>query len=190
MSQNNNDLEVEKLNQQTLEKYKELYNYSTDILLKELERFNRADEKASKYSTTFVFLLGIVAYFDKWIFDRLQWPDFPIELPPDLLLFSAAVVGLFALILSVVGFFLSIQAIKLRPVVSRPLNKDMLDFFENQPLLNIYYGLARENSNAYEKNKEATDQKYTVLKRSYFLMKLVFALIAVLVLMYCLLSWC
>jgi hypothetical protein len=176
----------EKLDQHVLEKYRELYTYSTDILLKEHERFNRADEKAAKYSTTFIFLLGIVAYFDKWFFDRFQWPDSLVKLSSNWLLFVADAVGLLALILSIIGFFLTIHAIKLRPVVSRPLDQSVLDFFENQPLLNIYYGLARENSNAYEINKKATDEKYTTLTRSYFLMKLVFALLVALTLIYCL----
>jgi hypothetical protein len=181
---------AEKLEQQSLEKYRELYAYSTDILLKEHDRFNRADEKASKYSTTFVFLIGIIAYFDKWIFDKLQWPAFPVGLPADLTLFMAGAVGLFALFLSAVGLFLTNHVMKLRPVVSRPLNQEILDFFENQPLLNIYYGLARENSKAYEQNKTATDKKYTILKWAYNLMKIVLAFLAELVVMYCLYSWC
>ncbi|HAO79109.1 MAG TPA: hypothetical protein DCQ92_09070, partial [Verrucomicrobia subdivision 3 bacterium] len=83
--ENKKDSEAEeKLAQQALEKYKELYNYSTDILLNELERFNRADEKAAKLSAAFVFLLGIIAYFDKWVFNKLQWSDFPTGLPADL----------------------------------------------------------------------------------------------------------
>jgi hypothetical protein len=49
------------------QKYRELYLYSTDLLKEELERFNRADEKAAKMSTTFVFLIGATAYFDKAI---------------------------------------------------------------------------------------------------------------------------
>jgi hypothetical protein len=179
----------EKLEQRALDKYRELYTYSTDILLKELERFNRADEKAAKLSATFIFLLGIVAYFDKWFFSKLQWPNFPIELPPDRPLFMASLVGLLALILSAIGFFLSCSVIMTRPVVSRPLDQSVLDFFENQPLLNIYYGYARENSNAYEKNKKATDQKYTILNWSHLLMKLAFLSMAELFIMFCLYCW-
>ena len=177
----------DKLVQEALEKYKELYLYSTDILLKEHERFNRADEKASKYATMFFFLIGAVAYFDKWIFDRIKWPHFPFSLPPDLPLI---VVGLITLIMCAVGLFLAHHAMKLRPVVSRPLNQEILDFFENETRITIYYGLAKENSNAYAENKRATDAKYTILKWSYYLMILVFALLAVLVVMYCLYSWC
>jgi hypothetical protein len=102
----------------------------------------------------------------------------------------AGAVGLFALFLSAVGLFLTNHVMKLRPVVSRPLNQEILDFFENQPLLNIYYGLARENSKAYEQNKTATDKKYTILKWAYNLMKIVLAFLAELVVMYCLYSWC
>ena len=47
----------------------------------ELERFKRADEKAAKHSTAFVFLLGIIGHFDKWIFGLLQLPDFPVGFP-------------------------------------------------------------------------------------------------------------
>ena len=117
-------------------KYKELYTYSTDILLKEHERFTRADEKASKYSTMFVFLLGVVAYFDKWIFDKFPWTDFPVRVPEEWPLY---VTGVTALLLSAAGWFVTIDAIKLKPFVSRPLNQQMLDFFEKQSLINIYY---------------------------------------------------
>jgi hypothetical protein len=72
----------EKIIRETTEKYRELYLYATDILLKEHERFNRADDKASKYTTMFVFLIGVAIYFDKWIFGSLKWPEFPVRLSP------------------------------------------------------------------------------------------------------------
>ena len=174
---------------EALEKYKELYSYSTDILLREHDRFNRADDKASKYSTMFVFLIGVVAYFDKWIFNTLKWPDFPVRWPSDLPLLMAAVTGVLALLSSATGFYLANHAIKLRPIVSRPLNQEMLDFFENETRITIYYGLAKENSNAYAENKSATDAKYTILKWTHYLMVLVLALLAEVVVMYCLYSW-
>ena len=177
----------EKVVEEAREKYRELYAYSTDVLLKEHERFNRADDKAAKYSTIFIFLIGVVAYFDKWIFDRTQWPDFPVELPPNLPLILA---GLLALIASSAGLWLAYRIIKLQPIVSRPLDQKTLDFFENESRITVYYCLARENSKAYEKNKEATNKKYVLLKWTHFLMTLVLALLAELVVMYCLYSWC
>jgi len=182
--------ENDRLLQEALDKYKELYSYSTDVLLKEHERFTRADDKASKYSTMFFFLIGVVAYFDKWIFDTLKWPDFPVRLPPDLPILMAGLAGLLALLSSTFGLWLTNHVMKLRWVVSRPLNQEILDFFENQSQITIYYGLAKENSRAYEENKKATDEKYSVLKWSAHIMLLVFAILAELVVMYCLYSWC
>jgi hypothetical protein len=170
-----------KQEQEALEKYKELYQYSTDVLLKEHERFNRADEKASKYATMFFFLIGAVAYYDKWIFDRMHWPQNCLVL---LLDFPLVTLGLFALILAFAGLFLAHHTMTVRPVVSRPLNREMLDFFENEPRVTIYYGLARENCNAYADNMKATDAKYTLLKRSYYLMICVFVLLIILSLIY------
>lgn len=163
------------------ERYKELYQYSTDILLREHERFNRADEKAATYSTMFFFLIGGVAYYDKWIFDRLHWPCNILNLFLD---FPLIAIGLLALGLSFLGLILAQHTIRIRPIVSRPLNQAMLDFFENQSLVTIYYGLARENSNAYAKNRTATDAKYTLLKWSYFVMVAVFVLLALLTAIY------
>ena len=171
----------EKLVQEALEKYKELYSYSTDILLKEHERFNRADEKASKFATMFFFLIGAVAYFDKWIFDRLTWPHNLLSLLLDLPLIM---VGLITLIASAVGLLLAHHVIKTRPVVGRPLDRDVLDFFENETRITIYYGLAKENSNAYAENKKATNAKYAMITWLYRIMILVFALLAVLAVMY------
>jgi hypothetical protein len=175
---------------QATEKYRELYSYSTDVLLKEHERFNRADEKAANLTTMFVFLIGIVAYFDKWVLDELKWHEFPIALPSDLSLCMAGVVGLLALMASAAGLLLANHAAKLRPIVSRPLNHEILGFFEKQTLITIYYGMAREMVEAYSKNRPATDKKYTLLIWSYRSMGLALLLLAELLVMYCLYSWC
>jgi hypothetical protein len=171
----------EKQAQEASEKYKELYQYSTDVLLKEHERFNRADEKASKYATMFFFLIGAVAYYDKWIFDRLNWSH-----PCVIVFFYLPLIaaGLLALLLSAVGLFLAHHVIKSRFLQGRPLKQDMLDFFENETRITIYYGLARENSNAYAENKKATDEKYRILIRTHKLMVSVFVLLLFLSVMY------
>jgi hypothetical protein len=185
MSQDNNPpagaVSAEKEVQEATEKYKELYEYSTDVLLKEQERFNRADEKASKYATMFFFLIGAVAYYDKWIFERLNW-DYPCVVFFFYLPLIAA--GLLALLLSLIGLFLAHHVIKSRFLKGRPLNQDMLDLFENEARITIYYGLARENSNAYAENKKATDEKYHLLNWAYKVMVTVFVLLVFLSLMY------
>ena len=172
---------------EALNKYKELYLYSTDVLLREHERFTKADEKASRYSAVFVFLTGAAAFFGKWIFDKFPWSDFPVTIPAEWPLY---ITGVLALVLCVSGWMLTIHVIKLKPFVGRPLNSAMLDFFEEQSLLNIYYGLARENSKAWELNVKTTDEKVSRLLFAHMLVKLTLACLAELFVMYCIYSWC
>src|SRR6266853_4747906 len=95
---------TERQMQDALTKYKEFYIYSADVLLKEHERFNRADDKASKYSTILVFLMGVAAYFEKWSFDHIvKQPDGYIDLPTE---WPIMVVGAITLGLSGVGWYL------------------------------------------------------------------------------------
>jgi hypothetical protein len=127
--------------ERSIDKYRELYTYSTDVLLKEHDRFNRADEKASKYATTFVFLIGAIAFFDKAVIDDMLPPTNLLEWL--LLLFGVA--GIF---ISLWGWYCANAVIRLHPYVSRRLDEEMLTFFRNQTLLNVYYALAKENTKA------------------------------------------
>ncbi len=168
-----------------LEKYKELFTYSTDVLLREHDRFTKADGKASKYSTNFVFLLGIFAYTAKRLFDRFPWralttfsPHWPAFALTASVIFATVVLGAIAI---AAGWLLSNQVIQVAPIVSRPLNDDVVAFYDAQPLLNIYDSFARANVAAYQENKASTDKKYAILSWAHRMMILsVLLLIAML----------
>jgi hypothetical protein len=158
--------------QRAIDKYKELYAYSTDVLLKEHERFNRADEKASKYATTFVFLISAFAFFDKAIIDEMLPPCGLIE-------WALAVVGLAGLIVSLWGWYRANSVIQLRPYISRRLDGEMISFFRKESLLNIYYGLAKENTEAYEENQRSALRKHQLLFKIAGKLKISVAILAV-----------
>lgn len=144
--------------QRAIDKYKELYAYSTDVLIKEHERFNRADEKAFRYATTFVFLIGAYAFFNKAIIEEI--------LPPrELLEWMLVALGVVGLIVSLWGWYGANSVIRLFPYVSRRLDDDMIAFFRKENLLNIYYGLAKENSAAYQENLLFAQKKHQILTR-------------------------
>lgn len=142
--------------QRAIDKYKELYAYSTDVLLKEHDRFNRADEKASKYATTFVFLIGAIAFFDKAVIEEMFPPCEPIE-------WALVGFGIAGLTVSLWGWYGANSVIRLHPYVSRRLDDDMIKFFRKESLLNIYYGLAKENTDAYQENLRFADTKHRLL---------------------------
>jgi hypothetical protein len=164
------------------EKYRQLYVYATDLLKDELERFNRADEKAAKIATTFVFLIGAAAYFDKLIFDKL--------LPPrSLLEWSLVILGGLTLIVSFVGWFFANWVPRMRGYSRLPLNKDVFDFFDQQPLLNFYGSFSKNAEEAFRMNQKRTDQKHAVLIKAFYAMVLATALLVSLVSLYGLYSW-
>lgn len=167
-------------------KYKALYDYSTDVLLKEHERFNRADDKASKYSTLFVFLIGVFAYFEKWSFEHvIKRPDSFIDYPTEWPVMVVATIGL---IVSGIGWFWANRVIRLRPYASRPLNKEVLGFYDKHTLLDIYDSFARRNIAAYEENTKSTNKKYTILTSTHRLMGQGLTCLAVLLVLYALYS--
>lgn len=175
--------------QRALEKYGELYRYSTDVLLNEHGRFIRADDKASKYSTMFVFLMGIAAYFDKWIFDRFLklTPEVSIAWPPaDWQLLA---VGAVALMASLLGWFLANHVMMMRPFASRSLNQETLDFFNKHTLLNFYGSFSKRNMENYQENRKTTDTKFRLLFWAHWAMIVSVLTLITLVAMYCLYSW-
>jgi len=178
--------EREKRAQDVVEKYRELYTYSTDVLLKEHERFIKADDKASRYSTIFVFLLGICGYFEKWGFDHItKDANRVINLPEE---WPLILLGAVALVLSGIGWFLANRAIMLRPFANRPLNSETIGFFDKQSLLNIYDSFSRRNVEIYQMNTAITNKKHTVIERAHKLMVIVLFCLVGIGVMYCLYS--
>lgn len=163
--------------QQAIDKYKELYAYSTDILLKEHDRFNRADEKASKYATTFVFLIGAIAFFDKAAMDEMIPPHGIVEWL--VVLFSVS-----GLIIALLGWYGASSVIRLHPYVSRRLDSEMISFFRGESLLNIYYGLARENTDAYQENLKYAAKKYDQLIKVDLRLKIAVGNLALVAILY------
>ncbi|HAO79589.1 MAG TPA: hypothetical protein DCQ92_11560 [Verrucomicrobia subdivision 3 bacterium] len=65
----------------------------------------------------------------------------------------------------------------------------MLDFFEKHSLLDIYYDLARENSNALDAHRLETEKKHKIIVRAFSLIQLTLIALVELFIMFCLYSW-
>jgi hypothetical protein len=164
------------------QKYRELYVYSTTLLKEELERFNRADEKAAKIGATFVFLIGGAAYFDKAISDKLIPPHSRLE-------WALVILGGLTLAVSFVGWFLANWVPRMRGYSRLPLNKEVFDFFDEQPLLNFYGSFSKNAQEAFEANERRTNRKHAVLVKAFYAMVLATILLVSLVSLYGLYSW-
>lgn len=147
---------LERAEDDALAKYKELFDYSTEVLKDEHERFKNADEKASKYTTILTFLLGVIAYVDKWTMEH--------ALPArDTIDWALITDGAATLICAVISWFLVSRVITMSSYRGRPLNDDVLSFYRKNRRIDIYYAFAKANAKALEENSEKTARKYRTL---------------------------
>jgi hypothetical protein len=143
-----------------MEKYEELYNLSKEVLKEEEARFNRIDEKASKYFPVLTLMAGASGFFGKWMIDNL--------IPPETTLGWFLVTTGVLLFLSVfVSWSLIFSVFRMHQVEKIPLNSEMIEFFNNNELLDIYYALTRGNKSALENNRKTTDRKSKILSHGY-----------------------
>lgn len=146
-----------------MDKYKELYDLSIKLLFEEQNRFNRVDQKASLYLTALVFLLGLAGYFLKWTIDRFLPPDTLIE-------WLLMLIGMLLTASVVASWFIIFSIHQVHEVLKIPLTVEMIKFFEDNELIDIYYTLAKANQTAYEQNLVTTNRKFKRLAAAYRMM--------------------
>lgn len=147
---------LERAGDAALAKYKELFDYSTEVLENEHERFKNADEKASKYTTILTFLLGVVAYVDKWTMEHAIPAHNAID-------WALIIDGAATLVCAVISWFLVSRVITSSSYRGRPLNDEVLSFYRNNRLIDIYYAFAKANAKALDENSKKTARKYRTL---------------------------
>jgi len=163
-------------------KYQELYTLSKETLNEELDRFNRIDEKASKYLTVLTFLIGIYGFFCNWIIRDL--------LPPNSFLdWMLLVVGGVLFIAVSISWALVFWALRQRTVVKIPLSDEMLKFFHDNRLVDIYYTLAKRNKEALQENRCVTNRKAKILQYGYIAITITICLIFSLSFLFGFYSW-
>ena len=143
-----------------MEKYKELYELSKEVLKEELNRFARIDEKAAKYLSILTLVAGAAAYFGKWVIDNLIPPKTAMEW---VLVIVAAI--LCAAIF--VSWFLVFNSLRLHNVTKPPLNDEVIKFFDDNEMTDIYYALTKGNKEALIVNRDITNRKSKRLYHGY-----------------------
>ena len=165
-----------------LTKYKELYEYSTKILTDEHDRFRNADEKASKYTTILTFLIGIIAYLDKWTIDN--------SVPPrDVTDWIVLLIAVATLTSAVIAWFLVTGVVTASPYLGRPLNEEVLAFFRDNRLIDIYFSFAKSNAKAVQENAKKTAKKYRRLVIAFKWMYAAAVGVLLLIALFCWKSW-
>jgi uncharacterized membrane protein len=140
-----------------MEKYKELFNLSKEVLNEELNRYRSLDEKASKYFSALTILLGIYAFFVSHLFPRL----FP---PSDTTEWLLLLTLLLLFISIIISWFLIFKTLRIAYLSKTPLS---IKFFDDHKLVDIYYATAKTNQKALSQNRKTNNHKSKLLKYGY-----------------------
>ena len=165
-----------------IEKLREMYNLSKEVLYEEHNRSDRLDEKASRYLTVLTLLLGGFSICGKWVVDDLMPPNGwygSILLLTGLLLF----LGL------VTSWFLIFRSMKAEWVTKIPFDGHMIKFFEDNDLATVYHDIAGGNAEALATNRQVFNKKCKRLNCSYFIMNISLCLFFLFVLGYVVRGW-
>jgi len=135
-----------------LEKYKQLYEYARDVHQEELRRFDLITQKATHYLSVLSVLLGLGTIFGRWLISDL--------LPPTSLVAGAILLFSFLLYLSLLfAWAMNFQILRGGPLEKMPLNDDVLRFFDDYSLVDIYSAYSRRLKEAYQNNLVQTNKR-------------------------------
>ncbi len=160
-----------------LEKYRDLYVLSKEVLAEEQQRFHRIDEKASRYLSVLTFVVGADAFFGNWILENLVPPDSGWE-------WLLVVLGVLLFLSTVVSWLSVFSILKVHALTKIPLDAETISFFKDNRLEYIYYALARGNESALRKNRDVTDNKSARLYRAYNIILFTISLLVIFLLVY------
>lgn len=162
-----------------LKKYKELYDLSREVFSEELSRSARIDDKASKYLTLITFLLGAYAFFCKRILDSI--------LPPKSLLeWLLIAISSLLLIFLTIAWFITFKIIMIHEFRKIPID---IDFFDNNQLKEIYYGLSEGIKDNLMINRDKINLKSKKLYYSYNLIRIIVVTLVILSLLFAVHAW-
>jgi hypothetical protein len=151
-------------------------------LNEEISRFIRIDDKAAKYLSILTLVAAVSGFFGKWIIVNLIPPKSGTELALD-------IVGATLFIMIFVSWFLIFNVLKIQGIKTLPLDDETIKFFDNNELVDIYYGLARGNKDAFEENGKITDLKSRKLHYGYISILCSVVLLAFFLLIFVIHSW-
>lgn len=145
----------------SMNKYEELYKHAKYVFDEEISRFGRVEDKAARFITVVTSLLAVYALAGRQLFGDL----IPAENYTEKLLLILAALVLVGLLTSW-GF--AFQAMHVQGVKKPPLNEKLLSFYNDNALINIYYGMSKQFSASLKHNRAITDLKAQSIKRSFW----------------------
>jgi hypothetical protein len=142
-------------------KYQELYQLAKEDFSAEVDRLSRIEAKATALLSVLTLLIGVYGLMAEWALKRVLPPTAWFEWV--ILVLSGHIV--LTLAISWVYVF-RVLTVDHRPILS--VNKSVIDFYDKNPLVNIYYAMAKRISQGAEQNRVLLRKKAKRLTKGYY----------------------
>lgn len=140
--------------------YKELYDLSIRLFFEEKSRFNRIDQKASWYFSALTLLMGVTAFFAKWMIETLLPPKDGLDVI--LVLIGLCLIGAVGL-----SWFLVFSVLRVADLANIPLDEQTLNLYSSYNDATIYWVVSQSVSQFRDENLRITDRKSKILADAY-----------------------
>jgi hypothetical protein len=143
-----------------LEKYKILYEHQKNQFEKEVERYRRLEEKATKYFGSMTIAVGAYLFLVRWAIENLLPPKSLIDW-----LVIASIVITFISFMSSWSF--SFRATKLSDIIRLPSDTALIDYFTDNLRGTVLLGLSRSYSEAIIEIEMKYRDKLSLVRKTY-----------------------
>lgn len=142
------------------QKYKDLYHYHRDQFNSENDRYNRLEDKATKYLGAITVTVSAYVLLVRWSSDSI--------FPPDGFWDWLAVISIlltFAAMASSWSFIF--RSIKLQDNKKMPVGNEITEYFHDNERATIYLGLAKKYAEATDAKEAEYDKKLIYVRKGY-----------------------
>lgn len=165
-----------------MNKYEELYRLAKALAEQTEARFDTIDAKAASYLSVLTLLVGVAAFFLKWITDTLIPPTGVLE-------WLLCIVGLAVTALVAVSWWLVFRVLRIHRIRTPPLSKEMIQFFDEHDETDLYFALAKRYQEAWAANHAVNEAKAGDLAGGYWAIILTGATLLLFSALYVIYTW-
>lgn len=165
-----------------MKKYKELYDYCKNIFSEEQNRFNRIDLKASQYIAVLTLLIGASGYFGKWLIEKI--------IPPNCFLdWALFILGILIFITIIIAWYFNFRVLKQHLILKPPLNDEIINFYNENRLIDIYFSMSDRFRESLEYNQKITNEKAKYLSFGYKSIVMTMSFLFIFTILFTVKSW-
>lgn len=144
-----------------MKKYEELYQLAKEDFSAEVDRLSRIEAKATALLSVLTLLIGVYGLLTEWALTKILppeiWQEWIIIILSGLIILGLATSWVYVF---------RVLTVDHRPTLS--VNYAVIDFFDKNDLVNIYFAMAKRISQGSGENRSLLQKKAKRLTKGYY----------------------